>query len=35
MDELVAYLRRGAELGLDEIEFGRTSGGAVVPPRLD
>ena len=35
MDELLAYLRHGAELGLDEIELGRTGGGPVVPPALD
>lgn len=35
MDELLAYLRRGAELGLEEIELGCTGGGPVVPPALD
>lgn len=35
MDQLLAYLRRGAELGLDEIELGGTGGGPVVPPALD
>lgn len=35
MDELLAYLRRGAELGLDEIELDRTGGGPVMPPALD
>ncbi|MFO1047873.1 MAG: plasmid stability protein [Geminicoccaceae bacterium] len=35
MDELLAYLRRGAELGLDEIELGYTGGGPVLPPTLD
>lgn len=35
MDELLAYLRRGAEFGLDKIELGRAGGGPVVPPALD
>ena len=35
MDELLAYLRRGAELGLDEIELGRTGSGPVVLATLN
>lgn len=35
MDELLAHLRRGAGLGLDEIGLGRTGGGPVVPVALD
>jgi hypothetical protein len=35
MEPLLAYLRHGAELGLDEIELGRSGGGPVVPPVLD
>jgi plasmid stability protein len=35
MDELLAYLRRGAELGLDEIELGASTSGPAVPQPLD
>ncbi|MGD9511718.1 MAG: DNA-binding protein [Geminicoccaceae bacterium] len=34
MDELLACLHRGAELGFDEIALGHTGGGPVVPPTL-
>jgi plasmid stability protein len=33
--EMLDYFRLGAELGLDEVEFGRHGGGPVEPPALD
>ena len=33
--EMLDYFRLGAELGLDEVEFGRHGGGPVEPPTLD
>lgn len=35
MEELLAYLRRGGVLGLDEIELGASASGPVVRPTLD
>jgi plasmid stability protein len=33
-EEMLAYFRLGTELGLGEVEIGRTGGGPAAPPDL-